>query len=118
MNSSQYRTLGSLSQQLPSYVRMVCRARYDGTDELVLNEFRLLALKTLSDYYNMYSFVPVHTKILEYWKPDMISGLMHESFSTATLNTCIAQTETFSMPKRACLHCPCVGHLLRAMRDF
>jgi len=117
MNASQYRILGSLSQQLPSYVRMCCRSGYDGTDNEVLDSFRLLALKTLSDYYQMYPFVPKHMKILEFWKPDMLTGLILSSFASATLNTCRAQTDSHSMPKRSCLHCPCVGHVLRTMRE-
>ena len=112
---SVYREIGTLSSQLPSYVRHCCRSIHDGTDDEVLNSFRIVAFTVLSKHRDKYPFVNGHLEMLEFFEPEMVKKIIMKNNSNKQLG-CLATATHQGLPKRACLHCPKVGLWLKLMK--
>ena len=113
--NNEFKVIGKISSLLPSYIRHCCRAQYDGTDIYVLEANRNIALKMLSLYARKYRFAEVHFEILQQYSAVEMMDLIGEHKSR--IIDCMATQNNNGLPKRACLHCPEVGKLIRIMTN-
>jgi hypothetical protein len=111
----QFREIGKLSSMLPAYVRQCCRSLHDGTDDAVLDCYRIAAINALKAYRNEYPFVIDHMKTLKINNPESVKRVIIAN--KAGLNSCLAINTSNGLPKRACLHCPKVGLWMRIIRE-
>lgn len=112
---SEFKEIGILSSQLPSYVRHCCRSLYDGTDEDVLEAFRTTSYRVLSDYRDKYKFAGKHAELLQIFNPETMKDLIT---SNKQLIPCLATQTHQGLPKRACLHCPKVALWIKRMSEY
>jgi hypothetical protein len=111
----KFREIGMLSSQLPAYVRHCCRALYDGTDDGVLDAFRIVSYKTLVQYKDEYPFIKNHLEIMRLYEPSMVKEMIREN---QVLVQCLAKSTHQGLPKRACLHCEKIGKWIAIMNNY
>ena len=111
---SVFREIGKLSSQLPAYVRHCCRSMHDGTDDEVLDAFRVVSYKVLSRHIGDYPFVEKHAELMRYFDPDMVKKIICANH-TGKMESCLSINSSVGLPKRACLHCPKVGLWMKEM---
>lgn len=110
-----FREIGKLSSMLPAYVRQCCRSLHDGTDDMVLDCYRIAAISALKPYTQDYPFVKDHIATLKMSSPEDIKKIIVSNKSG--LASCLAINTPNGLPKRACLHCPKVGLWMRILRE-
>ena len=110
----EFREIGKLSSMLPAYIRQCCRAQFDGTDEYVLEAYRLQAYKVLLEYREKYQFIPKHIDLMGMYPPKVMKEMI--GIVKPDSHDCLSSTTAIGMPKRACLHCHYVGKYLSIMR--
>jgi hypothetical protein len=110
----EFREIGKLSSMLPAYIRQCCRAMFDGTDDYVLESYRLQAYKILLEYRDKYQFVKPHIDLMGLYSPSEMKGMI--GLVKPDGHDCFASNTSLGMPKRACLHCHYVGKYLSTMR--
>jgi hypothetical protein len=112
---ADFKEIGVLSSQLPAYVRHCCRSIHDGTDDEVLDAFRVVSYTTLQRYADKYPFAREHMELMRYFEPAMVKKIILKNNSNKMLG-CLATNTSQGLPKRACLHCPKVGLWLKLMK--
>ena len=96
---------GEVSQILPSFVRSVCRSRFEYDPDELLNEYRMDAVREIegNPVFALYRFPARHVCILCENSLEIFRVEIRRALSVNTLVGCSYQRE---LRKRACWTCP------------
>ena len=124
-----FREIGKISQLLPTYLRVICRARFDCTPPEVLDIARAETTtklnQAIANGYE-YAFVREHLAIIETMTPGDIMQALDDEVSAGTKNpllqhlisACPMQSHAGSnkTARTRCWTCPVISDTLRKLK--
>jgi hypothetical protein len=105
---------GKVSQIFPSFIRSVCRSRFEYDPDELLDALRQSAIAQIeqSPVYAVYQFPGDHVRILSTHTVDDFTSEIRRVLSVNVLGGCPYQRE---LRKRACWTCPVCRAVIKKM---